>query len=116
RLTLGGGAVLPLGAGSSIGRAELDARVHGEPILGVPFAFDVDLSLARWFAANLGAREGGDARPLLWVREALMSYGAGGFYAGLGRMRYAASTLGTLDGTRLVAPIGEGASIGAFGG
>jgi hypothetical protein len=31
-------------------------------------------------------------------------------------MRYAASTLGTLDGARVSAPIGAGVSVGAFGG
>ena len=47
----------------------------------------------------------------------MLSYGqTGSWYAGLGRMRYAATTLGSLDGLRLEAPIGSGFSIGGFGG
>ncbi len=51
------------------------------------------------------------------MRELLASYGhAAGWYAGLGRMPYAASTLGTLDGLRLQAALGGGVTLAAFGG
>ncbi|HEY8076072.1 MAG TPA: hypothetical protein VIF62_18225 [Labilithrix sp.] len=118
RLAISGGAMLPLAARSGspgIGNAQLDARVHAEPIQA-PMSIDLDLTLQRWFASNLDARDGRDTRPLLWVREALVGYSSGGYYAGLGRMRYAASTLGTLDGARVRAPLGSGFGIGAFGG
>jgi hypothetical protein len=117
RLSIAGGAMLPLSARSpGIGNAELNARVHAEPIQA-PLTFDLDLTLQRWFASNLDQREGHDTRPLLWVREAFIGYGApGGYFAGIGRMRYAASTLGTLDGARARAPLGGGFGIGAFGG
>lgn len=116
RLTATGGALVPLGArGSTIARAELGARIHAEPF-AAPAALDLDASLQRWFALNLDARAGAGARPALYVRELMASYAAGGFFAGLGRMRYAASTLGTLDGARAAAPLGAGVSIGAFGG
>lgn len=115
RLLLAGGAVAPLGRGAAFSRVELNARVHGEPF-AAPLSLDLDVSLQRWFAASLDAREGGDARPLLRLREALVGYGSGGWHAGFGRMRYAASTLGTLDGTRVRAPLGAGLFVGAFGG
>jgi hypothetical protein len=50
------------------------------------------------------------------VRELLFGYNPGTFYAAAGRMRYAASTLGALDGARVRIPVGEGFSVGAFGG
>lgn len=115
RLSTAVGALLPLGRGTGIARAEINARVHAEPFQ-VPLAFDLDLSLQRWFASDIDARAGADARPTIWLREALVGYGKGGYYAGIGRMRYAASTLGALDGTRVRAPLGGGFTIGAFGG
>ena len=62
------------------------------------------------------SRVGGTTRSVLVVRELQASYGSGGWFAGLGRMKYAASTLGTLDGARTQAPLGAGFSVGAFGG
>jgi hypothetical protein len=116
RLSATAGGLVPLGQrGPVLVRAELDARVHAEPF-EAPAALDLDMSLQRWFDAHLATRDGADARPTLYVRELLTSYGAGGWYGGFGRMRYAASTLGTLDGARVSAPLGAGFSIGAFGG
>jgi hypothetical protein len=115
RLLAAGGALVPLGHGTAIGQSELNARVHAEPITA-PLAFDLDVSVQRWYAGNLDARDGGPARPLIWLRQALVGYGSGGWYAGAGRMLYAASTLGALDGARVAAPLGGGFGIGAFGG
>ncbi len=117
RLTAAGGALIPIGnqVGSALGMGELDARLHAEPF-HAPFRFDADAALQQWAAADLSSRVGGSSRPLLWVRELLASYATGGWYAGLGRMRYASSTLGTLDGLRLEAPLGQGFSVSAFGG
>jgi hypothetical protein len=116
RLSALGGGLIPLGQrGDTVFRAELDARVHAEPF-DAPVAFDVDASFQRWFDKNLAAREGAEARPTLFVRELMASYGPGALYGAIGRMPYAARTLGTLDGVRIDAPVGTGFSIGAFGG
>jgi hypothetical protein len=116
RLSTAVGAILPLGQrGAAIGSAELNARVHAEPFTA-PLAIDLDMMVQRWFAGDLGSRDGASARPTLWLRELLLSYRANGLYGGLGRMRYAASTLGTLDGLRLSSQLGAGFSVGAFGG
>jgi len=122
RLSTAFGGLFPTGGGAngpSTIRAELNARIHAEPFDGrltAPITFDFDASLQRWFGPGIDARDGSAARPTIWLREALVGYGSGGWYAGLGRMRYAASTLGTLDGTRVQAPLGQGFAIGAFGG
>jgi hypothetical protein len=118
RLTLLAGANLPLSSrqvGTGIAMGELNAQVHAAP-LGSPFRLDVDASLRGWAAADLASRVGGPTRSSLYVRELLASYTAGGFYAGVGRMRYAASTLGTLDGGRAHVDVGDGFTLGAFGG
>jgi hypothetical protein len=116
RLSMMGGGVLPLNQlGAGISHAEIGARVHAEPF-AAPATLDLDVSLQRWFAGNLDARAGSSARPLIWLRELLFGYNTGAFYLGAGRMPYAASTLGTLDGGRLRVPIGDGFALGAFGG
>ena len=116
RLSASSGALLPLGPrGGNLVRAEIDARIHAQPF-DAPAALDLDAALQHFFDPTLTKREGSPARPTLYVRELLASYGSGGYYGGIGRMRYAASTLGTLDGARASAPLGEGFSIGAFGG
>jgi hypothetical protein len=109
------GASIPIGErGTSVTRSELNARMHAEPFDAA--ALDVDVSLQRWFAADLAARAGAQARPAIFVRELWARYARGGSYAGIGRMRYAASTLGPLDGARASTSLGEGFSLGAFGG
>jgi hypothetical protein len=116
RLTASGGGLLPLGArGSNLARAELEARIHAQPF-AAPATLDADAAIERWFDARLADREGSSGRPLLFVRELFAGYGASGYGGGIGRMRYAASTLGVLDGARARAPIGSGFSVGAFGG
>lgn len=117
RLGLLSGGIFPLGGqpGAQIGFVELDAKLHAEPF-SVPAALDVDGSLRFYAAPDLSSRVGSSARSYLSVRELLAHYGSGGWYAGLGRMKYASSTLGTLDGLRVAAPLGGGFSIGAFGG
>ncbi len=110
------GGIVPLGQrGAGISETELNARIHAEPF-AAPAAFDVDASFLGWLAADLSSRAGSSARPLLWVRQATFSYGSGGWLGSVGRMRYAAATLGTLDGARVQAPLGSGFSMGAFGG
>ena len=116
-LSLAGGGIVPLGSqpGSALAFGELRARVHAEPF-AAPAAIDFDGSLQQWASSDLSSRVGGTTRSVVVVRELLASYGSGGWFAGLGRMKYAASTLGTLDGARMEAPLGAGFSVGAFGG
>jgi hypothetical protein len=117
RFTVAAGGLIPLGGqvGSGLGEAELDVRLHAEPF-AAPVALDLDASLQGWASADLATRVGASTRPLLYVRELLASYTLGTFYGGFGRMRYAASTLGTLDGVRVASGIGDGFTLGAFGG
>jgi hypothetical protein len=118
QLSVFGGASVPLGSrqlGNSLAMGELAARVHVEPF-SAPVRFDADASLRGWAASDLASRVGGPTRSTVFVRELLASYASGGWYGGFGRMRYAASTLGTLDGARGQAPLGGGFSLGAFGG
>ncbi len=116
RISVAGGALVPLGQrGITEGSAQLDARVHAEPFQA-PVAFDAQAALQDWFASNLDQRAGSSARPVVVVRELLASYRSAGFYGGIGRMRYAASTLGTLDGLKAAVNVGGGFAVGAFGG
>lgn len=118
RLTAAVGASLPLDQHSTgMAETELNARVHAEPFRAARAAFDLDVSLLNWIAPNAGALPGSEARQLLRVRELSASYRTATGYGGaVGRLPYASSTLGTLDGLRVTAPLGNGLSIGAFGG
>ncbi len=117
RLTAGFGAMFPLNqAGQSIVSTELNVRAHAEPF-HAPAAFDLDASLQQWIAPGLSTMAGGGARPFLRVRQLTASLGSPvGFFGAVGRLPYAASTLGTLDGLRVSAPLGGGVTLGAFGG
>jgi hypothetical protein len=95
-------------------RAEIGLRMHVEPF-SAPLMLDVDGSAQRWFGAGIYDRDG--ARPTLRVRELQLGYGNPGRYFGaMGRIKYAAATLGALDGIRARAPIGQDFSVSAFGG
>jgi hypothetical protein len=119
RIGMSAGGYIPLPGspgGTSMGFVSVDARLHAAPF-SVPFAVDFDGSLRFWGAADLSSRVGGSTRSAFLVREALVSYGrTGSWFAGLGRMRYAATTVGMLDGLRVEAPLPGGFSVGAFGG
>ena len=114
-LSSSGMALLPFDERSTgVARGELRARVHAAPF-SAPLTLDLDAAVQGYAAPDLSAREG--SRPLVRVRELLLGYGRpSSFRAGLGRMRYAAATLGTLDGLRADVPLGAGFSAGAFGG
>lgn len=118
RFTVLGGGVFPLAdRGGAIARAELNARVRAEPFT-VPIALLLDASIQNWFGPGAGARAGKSARPIIRARELMMAYGSQtGFSVNAGRMRYAAATLGTLDGVRVRTTIGDsGFAVAAFGG
>lgn len=117
RLSMSGGAIVPLDHRSPfVANAEVGARLHAEPF-AAPLAFDVDGSLRQWVGPGVDTREGASARQLLFVRELFARYGRPeASYVGIGRMRYAASTLGTLDGARAQVVLGSGFAVSAFGG
>src|SRR5579859_2717452 len=81
-----------------------------------PVALDLDASLLGWLAPDLASRVGGPTRPWFFARELMASFSTAGFFGGVGRLRYASSTLGMLDGARVQQDVGAGFSIGAFGG
>jgi hypothetical protein len=119
RFTLLAGGVFPLAdRGAIVSRAELNARVRAEPF-AMPLALLLDASLQGWFGPGVGGRAGAPARaPVIRARELMLAYGSqDGFSANFGRMRYAAATLGTLDGLRLRTAVGDsGFAVAAFGG
>jgi hypothetical protein len=118
RLLAGFGGNIPLGGGgSSIWRGSVRGMVHAEPLSDFPLALDADAAVQLYAAPDLANRSGDDSRPVLVARQLQASVGQEtSFYAALGRMRYAASSVGMLDGARVSAPVGGGFRVGAFGG
>lgn len=111
-----GGYVPFSNRGTGLSVTTIDARLHAQPF-SVPAALDFDGSLRFWAASDLSSRVGGTTRSVFYVRELTASYGNPmGWYAGLGRLRYAATTLGSLDGLRLQAQVTNGLTASAFGG
>jgi hypothetical protein len=117
-LSLGGAGIVPLsGNGEPIGRSELRARLHYEPLEDLPTALDADVAAQLWFAGDLDARAGRDSQPPARVRELALSHGhERALFAALGRLRYASRALGMLDGAKVQAAVGPGLLLGAFGG
>ncbi len=100
----------PDGAGFVGG--ELRARVHVEPFSSMPLAFDADVS-----TYYVGPETRSGALRLLRLRELSATYGTDvSFRAALGRLRFASSILGNLDGLRIETPLGAGFRVAAFGG
>jgi hypothetical protein len=116
-LGLAANAVVPTsGSTSSFVHTELRGILHYEPFVEMPLGLDADIGLQNWFGRDL-APESSDSRPLVRIRALQAAYGnEGAFLAALGRMRYASSTVGPLDGLRVRAPIVGGVWLGAFGG
>jgi hypothetical protein len=107
--------VQPLsGPALPISRTRLRATLHAE--LARALAVDADAAVELWQADDLALRRGDASRPLLSVRQLELSYRGESLQAAIGRLRYAATTLGMLDGARASAPIGEGWGVAAFGG
>ena len=83
----------------------------------LPFSLTTDFTLASYFGPGLSGRPGASARRLLYVRELAARVGyTDGFTAAVGRLAYAATALGMMDGVRLSAPLGEDFRLAAFGG
>ncbi len=113
-------AVVPVdGDRDPIFRGDLRARVFAQPFDGLALWVRGDVAGQLWLADDLDQRRGGNARPWLRVRELAIGYGSeagSDFYGALGRLRYAATGLGQLDGLRVRTPSLEGVTVGAFGG
>jgi hypothetical protein len=102
------------GSALPISRTRLRTTLHAE--LARALAFDADAAVELWQARDLSLRRGDASRPLLSVRQLELSYRGERLQAAIGRLRYAATTLGMLDGARASAAIGEHWGIAAFGG
>ena len=128
RLVVQGGVVsfLPLGddpvrpqnpQANSLTRLSLGARLQAQPWRETPFGFDADVAVSKWLGNGLSRGLGADSRPLVRVRELRLRYGdAREPMAGLGRLRYAASTVGLLDGVRVQTPFYGKWRVAGFGG
>jgi hypothetical protein len=102
---------------SVIARSELRGRVRYEPWRDVPLRFDVDGAGVLWYGDGLPTRAGDTSRPDYRVYQLQAGYGSDrSWYAAGGRLRYAAQSLGMLDGVRAQAPVGGDVVLGAFGG
>lgn len=102
------------GGASAIDRTRLRALLHAE--LGARLVLDADAYAELWRADDLSSRRGRASRPTLNVRQLELGYRGDTLQAGLGRLRYASSTLGMLDGARAAVRLDERWSIAAFGG
>jgi hypothetical protein len=117
-VTASGSSLIPLqDDGDPVTRLTLGARLRAEPWSTTPLGVDLDLATSLWLGRGLDEDIGADSRPLLRVRELRLRYGS---YAnpmiGVGRLRYAASTVGQLDGARVSSPKLMGFTVSGFGG
>jgi hypothetical protein len=97
-----------------ISRTRLRTVLHAE--LTHALSVDADAAIELWQADDLGLRRGDASRPLLSVRQLELSYRGESLQAAIGRLRYAATTVGMLDGGRASASIGDSWAVAAFGG
>ncbi|WP_428264547.1 hypothetical protein, partial [Haliangium sp.] len=111
-------SVIPLqGEYDPVTRLAVGGRLHAEPWRSTPVGIDADLALTHWSGIELDPDFGADSRPPLRVRELRLRYGdERSPLAGIGRLRYAAATVGALDGVRVRTPRLGGLSLAAFGG
>jgi hypothetical protein len=109
-----GMVVLPADGGSLVA-GELGARLSFEPWRDERIGFDADASALLW--AGDGLAGDSSARPPVRVRELRLRWGDRvDPWVSLGRLRWAAATLGPLDGGRVAVPVGGGVTVAAFGG
>ena len=116
-VTGNGALLLPLRRpDETVGIGGLRARVHAEPFRELPLAVDADAALELWLGGGLDP-SASRSRRRIQVRQLQIAWGQQDqFYAALGRLRYAASTLGQLDGLRVQSPRLGPLAFGAFGG
>lgn len=113
-----GATIAPLEEdGRPVTHMSLGARVQAEPWTEVPFGFDADVAASLWLGRGIDDDLGANSRPYVSARELRLRYGSAvSPWVGLGRLRYAASTVGLLDGVRLMTPSLSGVQVAAFGG
>ncbi|GAB4558599.1 MAG: hypothetical protein Tsb0020_03720 [Haliangiales bacterium] len=117
QVVLRAGVASILSGDQPFARMTVGASMHAEPWREVPFGIDADLAVSLWLGEGLDSGLGADSRPVVSVRELQLRYGDRYRpYIGLGRLRYAATTLGLLDGVRLTTPRFNGAQVAVFGG
>lgn len=110
-------SLFPFGGGNRVTRVAVRAQLRAEPFADTPFGVDADLEVAKWIGRGLTVGLGADSRPLLEVHELRLRYGdLDNPLLGLGRLRYAAATVGLLDGVRVSSPTKKGITVYAFGG
>ncbi|HTV25557.1 MAG TPA: hypothetical protein VMG12_42970 [Polyangiaceae bacterium] len=102
------------GESVGIGRTRLRALLHSE--LSEALRFDADALAEFWQASDLEQRPKNASRPFISVRQLELGYHGDVFGGAVGRLRYASRTLGSLDGARVSAALGDAFSIAAFGG
>ncbi|MCA9577588.1 MAG: hypothetical protein KC668_19260 [Myxococcales bacterium] len=110
-------AQAPIGSTQrAYGRSELRAQLRARPT-DRPLMIDVDAALQLYMGGDLDRRAGSASRPFVRVRALQAVYGEGrSFHAAVGRLRYAAPVIGSLDGASVLSPSFRGMQIGAFGG
>jgi hypothetical protein len=110
--------ILPLSEPKEgVARGSVRARLRAEPFQENSFGVDVDAEIGRWFGRGLGTGLGSNSRPLAEIQELRLRYGQRDApQIGIGRLRYAANSVGMLDGVRLEADVGGGLSVFGFGG
>ncbi len=116
-LSAQGSAILPSSSQADpIARVATRAQVHVSPFRGAPLGLDADVEVGKWFGRGLKTGAGSGSRPLIEVQELQLRYGRPGALGfGAGRLRYAAATIGLLDGVRVEQPLGS-FSVFGFGG
>lgn len=117
-LSAAAAAMIPMRGGPApVGRAELRAQLRAALDTQVPIQLSADLALQKWLGRYAAGVASADARPLLFARELALRIGAADSYHGqLGRIRYAAASLGPIDGVRLTAARAGPVSVSGFGG
>lgn len=103
------------GEAFGIGRTRLRALLHAE-LSNVPLYLDADAIAEFWQAGDLEQRPKNASRPFISVRQLELGYRGDVLQGSLGRLRYASRTLGSLDGARVSASLGEAWNLAAFGG
>jgi hypothetical protein len=103
------------GSAYGMGRTRLRALLHAA-LDGIPLRLDADGTAEFWQAQDLLSRRGNSSRPAMIVRQLELGYRGERVQGAVGRLRYASRTLGTLDGARVAASLGDVWSLAAFGG